>query len=97
VPRFDNSFALSGAEDTHFFLRVSHAGYKIVWSQDAVVFEQVCAARGTVIWILRREYQTGNGWIFCEASLDSRLGRRAFWFSKACGHVILGSANTIWR
>lgn len=97
VPRFDDAFALSGAEDTHFFLRVSQAGHKIVWSQEAVVFEAVSAERGTVAWILRREFQTGNGWVFCEAAVDSRLRSRMVWFAKACGHVAIGLANAIWQ
>jgi glycosyltransferase involved in cell wall biosynthesis len=97
VPKFDDAFALSGAEDTDFFLRVSKAGYRIVWSQEAAVFESVSAKRGTVAWILRREYQTGNGWIFAETALDFRLRSWIFRFSKACGHVLIGSANAIWQ
>lgn len=92
VPEFDDAFALSGAEDTDFFLRVWKAGYKIVWSQDAVVFEAVSAERGTVSWILRREYQTGNGWIFCEAGIDNRPRTRALRLLKAAGHIVIGSA-----
>ena len=94
---FDDAFALSGAEDAHFFLRVWHAGYKIVWSRGAVVFEAVSAERGTVAWLLRREYQTGNGWVFCEASVDNRLRSWLFRFSKAWGHIVIGSVNAVWR
>jgi succinoglycan biosynthesis protein ExoM len=97
VPKFDDAFALSGAEDSDFFLRVSAAGHKIVWSQEAVVFEAISAERATARWILRREYQTGNGWIFCEAGVDHRLRSRMFRFSKPWGHVALGSVNAIWR
>ena len=97
VPRFDDAFALSGAEDTNFFLRVRQAGYKIVWSQEAHVFETVSAQRASVAWMLRREYQTGNGWVFCEAGVDQRTHRWAIRFSKGCGHVVLGLAGAIWR
>jgi succinoglycan biosynthesis protein ExoM len=97
VPAFDDAFALSGAEDTHYFLRVWQAGHKIVWSQEAVVFEAISAERATARWILRREYQTGNGWIFCEAEVDNRLRSRMFRFSKPWGHVALGSVSAIWR
>ena len=97
VPRFDDAFALSGAEDTDFFLRIVQAGYKIVWSQEAVVFEAVSAERGTVAWLLRREYQTGNGWVFCEADVDSRPRRWVVRSCRACGHVVLGSVSAIWR
>jgi glycosyltransferase involved in cell wall biosynthesis len=97
IPRFDDAFALSGAEDIHFFLRVSQAGYEIAWSQEAVVFETVSADRGTVAWLIRREYQTGNGWIFGEAAVDNRLRSRMLRFSKAWGHVVLGSTSAICR
>jgi succinoglycan biosynthesis protein ExoM len=96
VPGFDHAFALSGAEDTDFFLRVSHAGFKIIWSQEAVVFESVPANRGTISWILRREYQTGNGWVFCEQAIDKRWYAWIARLSKACGHILIGSTNTIW-
>lgn len=97
VPKFDDAFALSGAEDTSFFLRVWKAGHKIAWSQEAVVFESVPPERATVAWLLRREFQTGNGWIFCEAALDNRLRTRAVRFSRACGHVVIGSFDAILR
>lgn len=97
VPKFDDAYALSGAEDTDFFLRVSTAGYKIVFSQEAVVYESVSAKRGTVAWILRREYQTGNGWIFAEATLDNRLRSGILRFWKAWAHILIGSVSAIWR
>jgi GT2 family glycosyltransferase len=96
VHGFDDAFALSGAEDTNFFLRVRRAGYKIVWSQQAVVYEVVSAQRGTVSWILRREYQTGNGWVFCERCSDS-LGSWILRFFKGGGHVVIGTTIAIWR
>lgn len=96
VPKFDDTFALSGAEDIDFFLRVSQAGYRIVWSQEAVVFESVSAKRGTVAWILRREYQTANGCIFAEAALDNRLRSWILRFCRAWGHILPGSVSAIW-
>lgn len=97
VHGFDHSFALSGAEDTDFFLRVTRAGYKIVWSQEAVVFETVPTNRATVRWILRRDYQTGNGWVFCEARFDSRVRSRVSRLSKAMAHLAVGLANAAWH
>jgi len=93
---FDHAFTLSGAEDTDFFLRATRAGCTIVWSQEAVVFEYTSAKRGTVGWILLREYQTGNGWVFCEAVIDGRTSKRIVRFSKACGHIAIGTASAIW-
>ena len=96
VSGFDDTFTLSGAEDTDFSLRASQAGFKIVWSQEAVVFEYTSAKRGTVGWILLREYQTGNGWVFCESVIDGSARSRFARFLKACGHVAIGSAGAIW-
>src|SRR5208282_1370114 len=96
VQKFDDSFALSGAEDTDFFLRVWQAGHKIVWSQEAIVSEAVSAERGTIAWLLRREYQTGNGWVFCETAVDNRPRGWVVRFCRACGHVAIGSASAIW-
>lgn len=93
VPRFDDAFAVSGGEDTSFFLQVKKSGYRIVSSQEAVVFESVPRKRANVFWILRREFQTGNGWVFCEAGIDGRLRIRVARFFRACGHVVIGSAK----
>jgi succinoglycan biosynthesis protein ExoM len=90
VPGFDDRFAFSGAEDTDFSLRASEAGCKIVWSQEALVYEYTSAKRGTVGWILLREYQTGNGWIFCTAVVDGSAGSRLLQLLKASAHVVLG-------
>src|SRR5882672_1811375 len=58
IPGFDDNFQLTGAEDTHFFLRVHRAGFRIVWSQEAVVDESISADRGNLKWILHRGYQS---------------------------------------
>ncbi len=96
VLRFDDAFTLSGAEDTHFFSRAVQAGFRIVWSQEASVYETVSAQRGSLTWILRRGYQTGNGWVFCEADLGNRLLVRVARFFKAWGHVASGGAKALW-
>jgi succinoglycan biosynthesis protein ExoM len=41
---FDERLALSGGSDTHFFLRVRRAGYKLVWADEAIVYD--CVPRG---------------------------------------------------
>lgn len=97
VPRFDDAFALSGAEDTDFFLRVFEVGYKIIWSQEAAVYESVSSQRATVAWLLRREYQTGNGWVFCEGARDRSVRTWMLRLCKAAGHVAVGLGGTALR
>lgn len=95
VSAFDESFALSGGEDTQFFLRVLKTGHKIVWSQEAVVYEAISTSRANVDWILRRAYQIGNRLVFCESSVDDRVRIRMMRFVKACGHIVKGSVNVL--
>lgn len=91
VTGFDDAFALSGAEDTNFFLRVRNAGYTIIWCQEATVFEVVSAKRATIAWLLRREFQTGNGWIFCELGLNPNPRAWILRLGKAVAHVVTGT------
>jgi glycosyltransferase involved in cell wall biosynthesis len=59
-PWFDERMALTGGSDTNFFWRVAAAGYRIVWSANAIVYEEVPASRMTVGWILRRQFRVGS-------------------------------------
>ncbi len=95
VPTFDDRFNLSGGEDTHFFLRVRRAGHSIIWSQEAIVFESIARERASFLWLLRRGYQCGNTWSFCELSLDNRLRVRVARLLKASAHVVRGVALTV--
>jgi len=95
VKKFNDAFALSGAEDTDFFLRARQAGCKIVWSREAHVSELISPERANTAWLLRREYQTGNGWVFCEEGVDRSLRTWMFRFGRACGHVIIGATKAI--
>lgn len=66
---FSTNFALSGGEDVDLFLRINRAGYKIVWSDDAIVYERQPAERLNAGWLLRRAFRNGNIW----ARLDPAL------------------------
>jgi succinoglycan biosynthesis protein ExoM len=94
VPTFDERFNLSGGEDTHFFVRVRKAGCSMIWSQEAIVLEPITPERTRFTWILRRGYQCGNTWSFCELSLDDQLRTRALRALKASGHVAKGLVLT---
>jgi GT2 family glycosyltransferase len=53
---------LDGGSDTDFFLRASHAGCSIVWSDSAVAHTVIPKSRARAVWLLRKEYKAGDCW-----------------------------------
>jgi succinoglycan biosynthesis protein ExoM len=90
-PPFDARFALTGGEDTHFFLRASSAGYRLVWADNAVVEERVPADRAKLGWVLRRAYRVANTWSLCERELSPSPGLLGMRVMKAIARLVLGA------
>ncbi len=74
LPRFDERFSASGGSDSHLFHRISNAGGKIVWCDEAIVYEDVPISRMSLAWLRQRARRTGNvrGRLLVE---DGRRGR----------------------
>ena len=85
--RFDTRWALMGCEDLHFFRAMALAGYKIVWTNDAVVTESVPASRATARWILQRAFRYGNS--------DSIVERELYRGTNPRGHPLVRAAKRI--
>lgn len=90
---FDHRFALTGGEDTDFFMRAHKAGHRMVWAQGAVVEEAVPPSRATVGWILRRGYREWGSHSLCEKALYPSLRVRAERVAKATTLVALGCVS----
>lgn len=68
--RFEEPFRRYGyGADTLFSRRVALAGYRIVWSNEAIVSHIIPPARMTVRWLMRRALQHG----FCATLIDLTL------------------------
>jgi succinoglycan biosynthesis protein ExoM len=60
--RFDEAFGASGGSDTLFTRRLTRAGGRMIWCDQAVVIDKVPASRTTRDWVLRRAFRSGNSW-----------------------------------
>ncbi|MDQ4109665.1 MAG: glycosyltransferase [Actinomycetota bacterium] len=58
--RFDLGFGLSGGSDTVFTRALSDAGGRIVWCDEATVYDLVPASRATREWARARSSRVGN-------------------------------------
>lgn len=58
--RFDESFGLTGGEDTRFSQDLTAAGCRIVFCAESVVRDEVPAQRLTRRWVLQRALSHGN-------------------------------------
>lgn len=78
---FDTAFGHAGGEDTMFTRTLHATGGRLVWCDEAVVWDIVPAARSTRDWVVRRAFSSGNSWsqtsIALESSTRGRLVARA--------------------
>lgn len=88
---FDERFALTGGEDTHFFMRVCDRGRKVTWADEALVYESVPEDRMNASWILRRAYRHGNTLSLCERDLRPSLATRLKRMLKGLTRVVQGT------
>ncbi|MBW2542932.1 MAG: glycosyltransferase, partial [Deltaproteobacteria bacterium] len=58
---FDESLGLQGCDDSEFFRRMAKHGHRMVWADDAIVYECIPASRTTQRWLLQRAYRIANG------------------------------------
>lgn len=88
--QFDRRLDLVGGEDRHMFQRISEAGYKIAWTDRAVVEEWIPRNRTTWRWVLRRAFRSGNSMTFTRLDLHPGLKTAALLLGEAVARSILG-------
>lgn len=90
--RFDMRFNLTGGEDQHFFDRLQAAGGRIVAAADALVRDDVPAARIRLGWVLRRQFRAGVTLGRIALIMGRGRGLRAL---KGAGKLALGAAGAL--
>jgi succinoglycan biosynthesis protein ExoM len=76
IGSFDERFGLTGGEDSEFFMRAIQAGFKIVWSDEAVAHESIGPGRAGLGYLLRREYQDAS--MLARAEISNSPGNLTF-------------------
>ena len=87
---FDERFALSGGSDRDFFTRAHQRGYKIVWADDALVYEWVPESRAKIGWLLQRHYRYGNTHSLRNVEAQPSVVVRARLAAEAGKHFVRG-------
>lgn len=87
---FDNRFAQNGAEDAYLFACLYKEGFKMVWADDAVLYEPVAEQRLSLQWILKRGFWSWSVHSFIESELYPSLKIQAIRAMKGCALISLG-------
>lgn len=87
---FDDRFAITGGEDTHLFMRLDRAGYKLIWADLAVVYEWIPSSRINVTWILQRGYRSYSTYGLCEKELEPLVKVLVRRISTGTGRIAIG-------
>lgn len=87
---FDNRFAQNGAEDAYLFACLYKEGFKMVWADDAVLYEPVAEQRLSLQWILKRGFWSWSVHSFIESELYPSLKIQAIRAMKGCALIGLG-------
>lgn len=87
---FDERLALTGGSDWHLFRRLHGLGYKLIWADDALVYEWVPRSRTNLRWILQRGYRCGNTEALCEMNLNPSLAVFLTFMFKGARRIVRG-------
>ena len=71
---FSESFGLTGGEDSVLFKRLQDLQTRMIWCDEAIVYEHVPPDRANLKWLLTRSFRIGQIWARIE--LDSFEGIR---------------------
>jgi succinoglycan biosynthesis protein ExoM len=84
---FDPAYGLTGGEDGDLLSRMTLAGARIIWCDEAIVHEPVEHSRLNLKWLLRRALRGGQD--FARHTLSGRYGPRTAGHVRLFGRALL--------
>ncbi len=87
--KFDPAFALTGGEDSDFFMRLKGAGVRFAWSDEGLAHTFIPASRTSLRWALSRAYGVGNSDMRVFLKYAPGAGARLGEFAKIAGALLL--------
>ncbi|MFQ3615819.1 MAG: glycosyltransferase family 2 protein [Cyanobacteriota bacterium] len=87
---FQERFALMGGEDSYFFRCLHQSGKKLVWANEAIVYEWIPNSRTTVRWILQRGYRSCLSYSIWEKEAKPSIQVRLLSSAKALTQMMYG-------
>ena len=92
---FDSTFAFRGSEDVHLFMRLFQQGAKIVWAQDATVYESIPIKRTQLKWLLERNFYGWSSHSLLESQFSPYLHSKALRLTKGTTLLTIGLCTTL--
>lgn len=87
---FDPRFAIKGAEDTYFFMRLRKLGAIIIWTNEAIVHESIPSSRTTLGWLLERGFWGWSSYSLFEKELFPSFKHQLLRFIKGIVLIVTG-------
>lgn len=87
---FDHRFAQTGAEDAYLFSCLRKQGHRIVWADDALLYESLAEKRLSLGWILNRGFWSWSVHSLIESELDPSLKTQSIRTIKGLGLIFIG-------
>ncbi|MEL7089871.1 MAG: glycosyltransferase, partial [Planctomycetota bacterium] len=91
--RFDTSLRHTGGEDTEFFWRLTKAGGRIVWVEEAKLYEEVPESRLSLDWNLARAKRTASNAVRIIRMQDGGARAIRYALTSAAHSAALGGAR----
>ena len=87
---FDNDLAFKGSEDVELFTKLFQQGAKIVWCNEATVYEYIPEARMRIKWLADRNYYGYSVHSLAEKKYFPSIWIQSQRLLKGCLNIVLG-------